>query len=308
MKLVFMGTSEFSAVILEGLLKEKYNVACVYSQPPSNSGRGMNKSLSPVHKLSSDYSLNIRVPKSLKSEEVQKEFSDLKPDVVIVASYGLILPKFFVDNFTCINVHASLLPKWRGAAPVERCLESGDKVTGITIIRMDEGLDTGKILLKEEINISPDMNNGHLYDLLAKTGLDLTIKTLEKIPNNNLKYEDQDNSLATYANKITKKEKYLDCFSLTVSEADCKIRAFNPFPSVYIILNKERIKILKADYILKSHNYITGSIIDKNFNIALKDGILMPVILQRPGKRAMKLSDMLNGYKFTVGSLLEKED
>lgn len=308
MNIVFMGTSSFSSVILESLINQQHNIIATYSQPPSRSGRGMKSSLSPVHDLALRYNISAFTPKSLKDEKVQQDFMLLKADVVVVASYGLILPKWLINNFRCINVHASILPRWRGAAPIERCIEAGDKFTGVTIIEMDEGLDTGKMLLKEKVDILPNMNNGILYDLLSKIGSNLIIEALDKLVSSSLEYEEQDNNFATYAHKLRKEERYLDCFSLNTIEVDYKIRAFSPNPSVYIILNKEKIKILEADYILHNHNYSVGSIVNDSFNIALKDGILLPKLLQRPGKKAMKLLDMLNGYKFTVGSLLDKED
>ena len=292
MKLVFMGTPEFSVAALEGLVAAGHDIVAVYTQPPRPSGRGQKEHKTPVHIASEKYGLMVKTPKTLKNESELKEFADLKVDMVIVVAYGLILPKKILDISTCINIHASILPRWRGAAPIQRAILAGDEVSGITIMLMDEGLDTGDILLYEKTPITNNLTAGQLHDILSLIGKNLILKYIEnKDSIKAIKQSDE----ATYANKIDKSEAKIN-FDNTTSEISKQIRAFNPYPGAYFFLNGEKIKILTADYEQNLHGYTTGQVIDDKLSIACLDGIIYPKTVQRQGKKTMHTIEMLRGF------------
>ena len=297
MKIVFMGTPEFSVPVLEAL-HARHEVVCVYTQAPKEAGRGQKLTKSPVHVLAEEYGIEVRTPKTLRNEEEQRKFRELKADIAIVAAYGLILPLPVLEAFPrgCINVHASLLPRWRGAAPIQRAVEAGDVKSGITIMNMEEGLDTGDMLLKGEAEISAETTGGSLHDRLSAIGAELIVRTLDNP--DNIKPEKQDDALATYAKKIDKEESRLD-FTLDAAELERKIRAFNPYPAAYFEYKDERFKVLKARVIDEKHNYRPGQIITgSGLVIACGTGLLEVVEIQRQGKKAAACRDFLNGFVF----------
>lgn len=297
MKIVFMGTPDFSVPVLSALC-DKHDVICVYTQAPKEAGRGQKVSKTPVHVFAEKKGIEVRHPKTLRNPEEQEKFRKLKADVAIVAAYGLILPLPVLNAFPkgCINVHASLLPRWRGAAPIQRAIEAGDNVSGVTIMNMEEGLDTGDMLLKGEINITQNTTGGTLHDQLSKLGAELMIETLDNLET--IKPEEQDDKFAIYAKKIEKEESKLD-FSLSVELIERKIRAFNPYPATYFEYKGERFKVLNAKAHKEKHNLEIGQLkVAENIMIACLDGMLEIVNIQRQGKKAMSCFDLLKGFSF----------
>ncbi len=294
-----MGTPDFACHALQKLLAENKNVIAVYTKDPKEAGRGQKINKSPVHILAENNNIPVLIPRSLKSEEELEIFKNLKADLVIVAAYGLIIPQEFLSTALFINIHGSLLPRWRGAAPIQRAILAGDKVTGITIMKMEAGLDTGGMILKEEVKINDNMNASELHDILAKIGANLLINAIEQIAENKYIVVKQDDSLACYAKKIDKKEAEIN-FDNKVEDIYNLIRGFNPYPGAWFKFRGERIKILKAAYEKYTSNLahnVTGQVIDECLTIAAKDGIIKPEIIQREGKKIMAIEDFLKGYK-----------
>lgn len=293
MRIIFMGTPDFAAASLSALIsQENCEIVAVYSQPARPAGRGKKEKKSPVQILAEQHKITTHTPISLKSNEEQqqifKNFSDI--DYIIVAAYGLLLPDYIINEYKCLNIHASLLPRWRGAAPIQRAIQAGDDKTGITIMHMDEGLDTGDMLLKREINID-DLNSGELHDKLSDLGAKAVIEAI----NTDLKPEKQGEG-STYAKKLKKEEALID-WNETAITISRKIRAFNPFPAAYFVYKDEKIKILQASYDETSIDIANGTVIDKKLSIACEDGTITPEIVQRAGKKPMKYEDMLRGYE-----------
>jgi methionyl-tRNA formyltransferase len=291
MKIVFMGTPEFSVAALDGLVSAGHEIVAVYTQPPRPSGRGQKERKTPVHMAATRYGLIVKTPKTLKNESEFKEFTAFDADMVIVVAYGLILPKNILEICPCINIHASILPRWRGAAPIQRAILAGDMASGVTIMHMDEGLDTGDVLLYETVPINNDLTAGDLHDILSVMGKRLILQYIEtKDSIDPIKQSGEE----TYANKIDKAEAKIN-FENTVSQISRQIRAFNPHPGAYFFLNGEKVKILTADTEQRSHDYIAGKIIDDKLSISCLDGVVYPKIIQREGKKAMHVLDMLRG-------------
>lgn len=296
MKVVFMGTPDFSVPALERLIKE-HEVVCVYTREPKAAGRGKELSKTPVHLVAEKYGIEVRTPKTLRDETEQKKFAELKADVAVVAAYGLILPKSVLEAYPlgCLNIHASLLPRWRGAAPIQRAIEAGDDKSGVTIMQVAEGLDTGDMLLKGEVEITPQTTGEILHDELSNIGADLISQVLAEPQ----KYQPQKQveEGACYAEKIDKSESKAD-FSMTAEALCRKIRAFSPYPAVYFEYQGERFKILFAE-----PDEQTGKIgeimqADNSLKIACADGSINIVRIQRQGKKPMEIAELLRGFKF----------
>lgn len=304
MKIVFMGTPDFSVPVLEALAKE-HEVVCVYSQPPKEAGRGHKILKTPVHVAAEKLKLEVRTPKSLKNIEEQLRFAELKADVAVVAAYGLILPKPILEAFPkgCINVHASLLPRWRGAAPIQRVIEAGDDKSGITIMQMAEGLDTGDMLLKGEVELTPEMTGGELHDKLSVMGAELILQVLHDW--DNIIPVSQNDADTCYAAKIDKSECRID-FSMPAEVIERKIRAFNPYPAMYFEYNGERFKILEAEAFAENAGVVVGSIINSNSGLLIQcgEGILSINQIQRQGKKVMNVEELLRGFKFEAEKLI----
>jgi len=301
MKLIFMGTPDFSVNALEAIIAEGHEVLAVYSQPPRPSGRGHKLRKSPLHLAAEKHNIPVRTPVSLKNKGEQEEFASFGADAAVVVAYGLLLPKAILDICPCFNIHASLLPRWRGAAPIQRSIISGDIITGVTIMKMDEGLDTGDMIIWEEIPIN-SMNAKQLHDALSVLGSRLIVEALDKISKGEIKFIKQEGE-ATYAKKITKEEPLID-FNKSANELDCFIRGFSPHPGAYFIYNDEKFKILSAEFEEKSTGFSVGEVINENLDIAIKDGLIRPVLIQRQGKKSMPLKDMLRGFSIPVGTKL----
>lgn len=297
MKVVFMGTPDFAVPAMEAIC-QKHEVVCVYTKAPKEAGRGQKESKTPVHIFAEEKGIEVRTPKSLKSVEEQELFCSIDADIAVVAAYGLILPKSVIEAFPkgCVNIHGSLLPRWRGAAPIQRAIEAGDDKSGITIMEVVEALDAGKMYLKGEAKISADTTGETLHDEMAKIGADLIVKYLDDV--DNIQGLVQDEALVTYAYKIDKQESKLD-FNNPAEILELKIRAFNPYPATYFEYEGERFKLLKARVV--DLNGSAGTILEgkDKLIIACQDKALEILEIQRQGKKPMKIDELLRGFSFS---------
>lgn len=296
MKIVFMGTPDFAVKALEALAA-RHEVVCVYTREPQEAGRGKKLTKSPVHEFAEAHGILVRTPKTLRSAEAQAELKALQADISVVAAYGLILPQAVIEAFPlgCINIHGSLLPRWRGAAPIQRAIEAGDNESGITIMKVVEKLDAGDMLLKGSVPITAETTGETLHDAMAGLGAELIVKALDNWQN--LHAEPQDERLVTYAAKIDKAESRLD-FSMPAEVLERKIRAFNPYPAVYFEYGGERYKILRAKVVDETGK--VGAILDGagRLVIACGDKALEVTEIQRQGKKKMPTEELLRGMNF----------
>ncbi|OTQ60415.1 methionyl-tRNA formyltransferase [Gilliamella sp. A7] len=311
LNIIFAGTPDFAATHLKALIDSNHNVIAVFSQPDRPAGRGNKLTASPVKQLAIENNLPIYQPATLKTEENQQIIANLNADIMIVVAYGLILPQAVLDmpKFGCLNVHGSLLPKWRGAAPIQRACWAGDSETGITIMQMDAGLDTGDMLYKLACPIESSDTSATLYEKLAKLGPQALLETLALINQGKIKPEKQQQSQATYAEKLSKQEAKLD-WNLSAIQLERCVRAFNPWPVSYFEVNGEPIKVWQAEVMATQHNQPVGTILQadkKGICIATSDGSLNMTILQPAGKKPMSAQDLLNSRKswFEVGKILD---
>ena len=300
-KIIFMGTPQIASFYLDSLIKNQYNIIATYSQPPKKQGRGMKIEESAVHQLASLHNIKIFTPSNFLDDSEKKNLETLKPDLIIVMAYGLKLPKFVLNlpTYGCINVHVSLLPRWRGAAPIEYALLNGDKETGISIFKLVEEMDAGPIIISESINISNDINREQLIEQLNIVGTKLLNSILPNILSNKITLRNQNQDQITYASKISTDMRKLD-FNLTTEIIYNKIRAFAPKPSAWFVYNNERIKIIEADFV--KGDWKSSTVINDQFHIGCKDGKMCPKIIQRAGKKPMKLKEFLRGFMFEVDS------
>ena len=303
MRLVFMGTPPFAAAALEAIDAAGHEIACVYSQPPRPAGRGQNETPSAVHALAASRGWPVRTPARLREPADQAAFAALQADVAVVAAYGLILPRPVLEapRLGCINIHASLLPRWRGAAPIQRAILAGDAESGITLMRMDEGLDTGPMLLREAMAIAPRMTAGELHDALAALGARLIVEALARLARGGLDETPQPEAGVTYAAKIAKGEARLD-WSRPARELERAVRAFNPVPGAFFEFAGERVKVLAAT--VEPGSGAPGTTLDARLAIASGDGVLRPVLLQRAGRGAMDADAFLRGRAVPAGTRL----
>lgn len=300
-----MGTPEFAVPTLVAIQASEYEIVAVYSQPPRPAGRGQKETPSPVHKFTLEHNLPIYTPTSLKTPEAQAQFATHKADIAVVVAYGLLLPKPILETYPlgCINVHPSLLPRWRGAAPIQRTLMAGDEVTGICIMQMDEGLDTGDILLKEEGIFTAACDAGDLHDLLSQKAAPLVLKVLDEI--RNIKPEKQSEIGVTYAKKISKDECRID-WSQTAQHIHNQIKGLSPSPAAYFTYNGENIKVFGSHFTNDKSfkNAKAGTVMDNHLTVACGEGILMIEELQRPNKKRMFSTEMLKSYPIIEGTIL----
>lgn len=298
LRIAFMGTPDFAVPALKALHAAGHEIVAVYSQPPRRAGRGKKLTPSPVQKTAEELGLPVRTPASLKREEEQSEFATLGLDAAVVAAYGLILPQAILDapQMGCLNIHGSLLPRWRGAAPVQRAILAGDKETGITIMQMEAGLDTGPMLLKSATSLD-GKTAGELTDELADFGADLMVQYLAEA--NSIKPETQNDALATYAKKIEKQEAKLN-FSKPAEDVERQIRAFNPMPGGFFEFEGQRYRIHSAHILQQSGQ--AGIVLDDQLTIGCEQGAIRPNVIQRAGKPKMELRDFLNGTSIPVGT------
>lgn len=314
MKIIFTGTSEFALSSLKALLNSQHKVCAIYTQPDRHSGRGQKIIEDVIKKFAIHHNLPIYQPLNLKDIAIQKELQNLNADVLINISYGMILPEAVLNmfRFGCINIHPSLLPRWRGAAPIQRAIMAADKVTGVTIMKMDAGLDTGDIYKQEILPIKNTDTTSTLLTATAELGAKLLLEVLSEIELKNIKLYKQDDIQSTYANKISKEEGRIN-WHKSAQEIDCIIRAFNPWPIAYTEIESAGNKIIRlwqAEVEQQNNNaqenIEPGIIIQTNKNgikIATGSGILNLLKIQFPGKKPLQISDALNAYAkiFNIG-------
>jgi methionyl-tRNA formyltransferase len=299
LRLAFLGTPDFAVPTLIELIGQGHDIAAVYSQPARPKGRGLAAEPSPVARQAELHGLALRTPETLKSVDAQTEFAALALDAVIVVAYGLILPKPILDapRLGCFNLHSSLLPRWRGAAPIQRAIMAGDTETGIMVMRMEEGLDTGPVLMAERVAIGRK-TYGDLQDELARLGADLIARALAALERGSIEERKQPDEGATYAKKILKEEARID-WSKSSREIDCLIRGLSPSPGAWCEIRGERIKVLYADPVDGSG--APGEILDDRLTIACGQGALRVVRLQRAGRAPMQAQDFLRGFALKPG-------
>ncbi|MEZ6975118.1 MULTISPECIES: methionyl-tRNA formyltransferase [Aeromonas] len=301
LKLIFAGTPDFAARHLAALLSSDHEVVAVYTQPDKPAGRGQKLTASPVKELALAHDLPVYQPASLRKEEAQAELAALGADLMVVVAYGLILPKVVLDTprLGCINVHGSLLPRWRGAAPIQRSIWAGDAETGVTIMQMDVGLDTGAMIHKVSCPIAADETSASLYDKLAELGPQALVDTINAMAAGNIAAEAQDDALANYAEKLSKEEARIDWSMEAVAIERC-IRAFNPWPISWFEVADQTVKVWQAEVITQDHGQRAGTLLkaDKQgIDVATGKGVLRLLTLQPPGKKAMSVTDLLNSRR-----------
>jgi methionyl-tRNA formyltransferase len=303
LRLAFMGTPDFAVPILDALAAAGHELAAVYTQPPRPTGRGHHEQPSPVEARARALDLPVRHPLSLKPVETQAEFAALGLDLAVVAAYGLILPRpvLAAPRLGCVNVHASLLPRWRGAAPIQRAILAGDAETGVTLMRMEAGLDTGPMLVARGVPIGPAMTAGELHDALAALGAAMVGPAVEDLAAGRLTATPQPEAGVTYAAKLDRAEGALD-WREDAARLERKVRALNPWPGVWFEHRGERIKVLKAT--AEPGWAPLGTVVDDALGIACADGIFRPALLQRPGRAPVELRAFLNGTPVPAGVVL----
>ena len=299
MRIVFMGSPEFAVPSLDALVAAGHDVIAVYSQPPRPAGRGKGERRTAVHERADELGIEVRTPRTLRDDEEQARFRGLDADLAVVAAYGLILPKPILEapKGGCINVHASLLPHWRGAAPIQRAILAGDEVSGVTIMQMEEGLDTGPMLHRLTLDIR-GKNAGQVTDELANLGSQALLDWLE----HPTPPEPQPVAGATYASKIDKSEARID-WRQTAQQIERQVRAFNPVPGAWFEANGERIKLLEAA-VGNEAPHKPGEVLDDRLNIACGSGYILPIKVQRAGRSPMNPGELLRGFPIPKGTIL----
>ncbi len=306
---IFMGTPDFAVPSLKKIHKE-YHLLSVYTQPPKKSGRGLRTKLNPIHEISNDYNLPVKTPQNFKSFDIIKEIKNLRPDFIIVVAYGIILPKTVLDipNFFCLNGHASDLPRWRGAAPIQRAIEAGDKTTAACAMIMEETLDTGPVITKKKINILNKDNASSLHDKLSKLTANVLIESMDKIIQNKFKPIKQKITGITYANKITSNDTLIN-WSQNSEEILRKLRSLSNWPGGWTYHNHNRIRIHEAkkiEFLVGKENIKPGEFIGYSSNGSPiiqcgSNSFLEITQIQKEGKKKMNSQDFLRGYKINIG-------
>ena len=310
LKIIFAGTPDFAAHHLRALLDAGLTVTAVYTQPDRPAGRGNKLTPSPVKLLATEYQLPVMQPSSLRTPEAQAELAAFGADLMIVVAYGLLLPKAVLETprLGCINVHGSLLPRWRGAAPIQRAIWAGDRETGITIMQMDEGLDTGPMLMKTTCAIEPTDTSASMYAKLATLGPEALLNTLRALAAGTLSAEPQDSAEANYAQKLSKEEARLN-WQQPAAQLERSIRAFNPWPVSYFSVAEQMIKVWEASTLAEPHSAQPGTLLragKEGIDVATADGVLRLLTLQPAGKKPMQAHELLNSRRdwFLIGSQL----
>ena len=303
MRVVFMGSPDFSVPVLDALVASGHEIACVYCQPPRPAGRGKKDRPTPVQARAEELGLPVRHPVSLKGAEEQAEFAALNADIAVVVAYGLILPQAVLDAPAkgCLNIHASLLPRWRGAAPIHRAIMAGDAETGVCIMQMEAGLDTGPVLLERRVEIGAEETTGELHDRLSALGAQAITEALEQI--DTLSAQTQPEAGVTYAAKIDKAEARID-WSRDASDIDRQIRGLSPFPGAWSMINGRRVKLLRSRTSLGSG--VAGSVLS-GLTVACGTGSVEITQVQPEGKGRMSSEDFLRGTPLPKGSILGEE-
>ena len=305
MRLVFMGTPAFALPTLAALHKAGHDIAAVYTQLPRPAGRGQKETPSPVHEFATAHGLPVCTPVSLKSPEAQAEFASHKAEIAVVVAYGLLLPKPILEAYPlgCINVHPSLLPRWRGAAPIQRAVMAGDKETAIVIMQMDEGLDTGGMLLVKHFPVPEGISAGALHDQLAHEAAPMVLETIHGLKNKKITPVAQSHTGMEYAKKITKEECKI-YWNKPAKDIYHQILGLSPTPGAYFHYAGEDIKVFEAAYEPVATSSLPGTLLDDALGIECKPGVLRLKTLQRPGKKRVSAEDFLRGFAIARGTLL----
>ena len=303
LKIVFMGTPKFSIPSLELLIKKKFNVLNVYTQPPQKSKRGQKINSSAIEEFCKKNKISFRNPNNLNSDQENEIFKKLSADLAVVVAYGQLIPKSFLNltKHGFINIHASLLPKWRGAAPIQRAIMNGDKQTGVSIMKIEEKLDSGPVLASKEIELNQNATHGEIEKKLSIMGADLLVENLKKLEEGNLKFIEQANSEATYAKKIDKSETKIN-WNLDATKVLAHIHGLSPAPGAWFEHKGERFKVLRATKFSASGN--PGVLLDENLTVACKSDSIKILEIQRQGKNKQTIKDFLLGKKITKGTIL----
>ena len=303
LKIVFMGTPEFSVPTLEALINKKFEIISIYTQPPKKSKRGQKLNISPVQKFSEKNNLPVRNPDNLNNDKEYNFIKSLSADIAVVVAYGKLIPKDILKTTKLgfINIHASLLPKWRGAAPIQRAIMNGDKKTGVSIMKIEEELDCGPIIASRELELDTSATYGETAKKLSETGANLLIESLKKIESGNSKFVEQVHSEATYAKKINKKEAKIN-WNSNADKVIAQIHGLNPNPGAWFEFEKERIKVWKAKKLLV--NGRPGTVLEENLTVACKSDSIQILEIQREGKNKQLTQDFLLGKKISKNSLL----
>ncbi len=304
LRVAFMGTPPFAAHILQALMEASYAIVAVYSQPPRAQGRGYKLTPSAVQTLAETHGLPVFTPSSLRTEEAQDAWRALDLDVAIVAAYGLILPKEILDapRKGCLNVHGSLLPRWRGASPIQRAILAGDTETGVTIMKMDTGMDTGDMLSTATVPLERTTTTPHLLETLTRIGAETLLSTLPPYLAGTLQPTPQPLEGVTYAPKLTKEEGHLD-WSLPAAVLERKVRALQPWPGTWFRIGEDVIKVLEAVALPDTSSHPPGTLLDRHLTIACGEGAFRPLIVQKVGKSPLPTADFLRGYEVPDGAL-----
>jgi len=310
LSIIFAGTPEFAAVALAALIDSPHHVVAVYTQPDRPSGRGLKVTASPVKQLALDHHLPVHQPVSLKEDDEQATLAAYHADVMVVAAYGMLLPSkvLRIPRLGCINIHPSILPRWRGAAPIQRALYAGDSETGVTIMQMSEGLDTGDILYTSKYMITPDDTSQTLHDKLARIGASACLATLDLLAENRITPIPQDNKLATYASKISKEEALID-WQQPALALEYEIRAFNPWPVAYTSWQGKNLRIWSAKALQQLHTVSARTILaasPEGLDIATGEGVLRILQVQLPGGKVISIADFYHAHhdKLIIGQHL----
>ncbi|MDP2803542.1 MAG: methionyl-tRNA formyltransferase [Phreatobacter sp.] len=306
LRVVFMGTPDFAVPTLSEIIGQGHEVVAVYTRAPKPAGRGMAEQKTPVHRLAEGFGIPVFTPRTLRAAAAQTAFAALAADVAVVVAYGLILPGEVLDApaLGCLNLHGSLLPRWRGAAPIQRAVMAGDAETGIMVMRMDEGLDTGPVAMVEKIAITPDMTAQDLHDRMAVLGADLMVRALAALDRRSLTFVPQAADGVTYAAKIDKAEARID-WARPAGEIHDKVRGLSPFPGAWFEADlgkgPERVKVLRTA--LAAGDGAPGTLLSEDLTVACGAGALRLVEVQRAGAKAMKAADFVNGTKVGPGAV-----
>ena len=296
MNVIFMGTPDFAVPTLQALIASSHSVSAVFTQAPKPKGRGLTETLSPIHALATQHSIPVYTPKTLRSSEALDLINNIDADIIVVVAYGFIIPKAILEakKNGCLNIHPSALPRFRGAAPLQRTIIAGDKETQICIMQMDEGLDTGDIILSQKLTLNPRITFKELHDTCSNIGAELLISALDNF--NTLTHTKQPEKGLVYAHKLTKEEGIID-WNDSAFNIDCKVRGMNPWPGVFFEYKGNIVKILEAEYQDATHAVIPGTVIGNKLTIACGKGVLSIKKVQKPGKSAISTEEFLRGYR-----------
>lgn len=307
LRVIFMGTPDFAVPTLSEIVGQGHEVVAVYTRPPAAAGRGMELKPSPVHRMAERFGLNVLTPKTLRTEEAAETFRSHEADVAVVVAYGMLLPKAILDapELGCLNLHASLLPRWRGAAPIQRAIMAGDKETGVAVMKMEEGLDTGPVAMMERVAITPDMNAGELHDKLMGLGADLMVRALAALSRGGLGFTPQPEEGVTYARKLTNEDGRIDWAKPAQAVHD-HVRGLSPFPGAFFNADfgkgQERVKVLRTTMAEGAGE--PGHLLDPAGIVACGDGAVRLVQVQRAGKAPMGADEFLRGVRLEAGASL----